>query len=45
MAVLLRKVDVNQRHCIEESRQWLENVDQMYLVLASGNFFCISTYY
>ena len=28
--------EVNQRRCIEESGQWLENVDQTHLVLASG---------
>ena len=28
--------EVNQRHCLEESGQWLENVDQTHLVLASG---------
>ena len=25
-----------QRHCLEESGQWLENADQTHLVLASG---------
>ena len=28
--------EVYQRHCLEERRQWLENVDQTRLVLASG---------
>ena len=28
--------EINQRHCLEESGQWLENVDQTRLVLASG---------
>ena len=28
--------EVNQRRCIEESGQWLENVDRTHLVLASG---------
>ena len=28
--------EVNQQCCLEESGQWLENVDQTYLVLASG---------
>ena len=28
--------DVNQWHCIEESGQWLENVDQTHLVLAKS---------
>ena len=27
---------VNQRCCLEKSGQWLENVDQTHLVLASG---------
>ena len=27
--------EVNQQHCSEESGQWLKNVDQTYLVLAS----------
>ena len=28
--------EVIQRHCLEESGQWLENVDQTHLVLVSG---------
>ena len=28
--------EVNQPHCIEESEQWLENVDQTHLELACG---------
>ena len=28
--------EVNQRHWLEESRQWLENVDRTHLVLGSG---------
>ena len=28
--------EVNQRQCLEESGQWLENVDRTHLVLASG---------
>ena len=28
--------EVNQRRWLEESGQWLENVDQTHLVLASG---------
>ena len=28
--------EVNQRHCIEESRQRLDNVDLIHLVLVSG---------
>ena len=28
--------EVSQRHWLEESRKWLENVDQIHLVLASG---------
>ena len=27
--------DVNQRRCLEESGQWLENVDHTHLVLVS----------
>ena len=28
--------EVNQQHCLEESGQWLENVDQTHQVLASS---------
>ena len=28
--------EVNQWNCLEEGGQWLENVDQTHLVLASG---------
>ena len=28
--------EVNQWPCLEESGQWLENVDQTHLVVASG---------
>ena len=28
--------EVNQRRCLEKSEQWLENVDQTHLALASG---------
>ena len=28
--------EINQQRCLEESGQWLENVDQIHLVLASG---------
>ena len=28
--------EVNQRRCLEESVQWLENVDRTHLILASG---------
>ena len=28
--------EVNQPHCIEESEQWLENVDRTHLELACG---------
>ena len=28
--------EVNPRRCLEESEQWLENVDQTHLILASG---------
>ena len=27
--------EVNQWRCLEESREWIENVDQTHLVLAS----------
>ena len=27
---------VNQRHCLEESEQWLENVDRTHPVLDGG---------
>ena len=37
MAKKVDLVEVNQGHCLEESGQWLENVDQTHLVLASGN--------
>ena len=37
--------EATQRPCLEESGQWLENVDQMHLVLASGDLFCSSNYY
>ena len=29
--------EVNPRRCLEESEQWLENVDRTHLVLACGN--------
>ena len=29
--------EVNQRRWLEESGQWIENVDRTHLVLASGN--------
>ena len=28
--------EVNQRHCVEERGQWLENIDRTLLVLSSG---------
>ena len=28
--------EANQQHCLEESGQWLENVDRTHLVPASG---------
>ena len=28
--------EVNQWHCLEESRQWLENAHPTHLVVASG---------
>ena len=27
--------DVDKRHCLKESGQWLENVDQTHVILAS----------
>ena len=33
---IVNVAEVNQQRCIEESGQWLENVGQTYLVLASG---------
>ena len=33
---IVTAVEVNQRHCLEESRQWLENADRTHLVLANG---------
>ena len=33
---LVDVAEVVQLHCLEESGQWLENVDQMHVVLASG---------
>ena len=33
---IVHVAEVNQQRCSEESRQWLENVDQTHLVLASG---------
>ena len=35
--------DVNQRCCIEESVQWLENVDQTHLELVSGKSYVFSS--
>ena len=32
---IVNVVKVNQRHCLEESEQWLENVDWNHLVSAS----------
>ena len=29
--------EVDQRHCLEESGQWVKNVDTIHLELASGN--------
>ena len=36
MDIFLNVAEVNQLCWLEESGQWLENVDQTYLVLASG---------
>ena len=33
---IVNVADVNQRRCLRESGQWLENVEQTHLVLASG---------
>ena len=33
---------VNQRHCFEESGQWLKNVDRTHLVLASGKLISLN---
>ena len=33
---IINVAEVNQRRCLEESGQWLENVDPTHLVLASG---------
>ena len=33
---IVSAAEVNQRHCLEESGQWHENVDQTQLVLARG---------
>ena len=34
---IINVAEVDQQRCLEESGQWLENVDQSHLVLASGN--------
>ena len=33
---LVHVAEVNQRHCLEESGQWLENVDRTHQVPYSG---------
>ena len=33
---IVNVAEVNQLRCLEKSEQWLENVDQIHLVLASG---------
>ena len=33
---IINIAEVNQHHWLEESGQWLENVDRTHLVLASG---------
>ena len=33
---IVNSAKVNKWRCLEESGQWLENVDQTHLVLASG---------
>ena len=32
---MINVAEVNRRRCLEESGQWLENVDQTHLLLAS----------
>ena len=34
--IFLEGLNVNHRRCLEESGQWLENIDWTHLVLASG---------
>ena len=34
--LIVAVAEVNQRRCLEESGQWLENIDGSNLVLASG---------
>ena len=36
MKKIVDVAEVNQQHCLEESGQWLCNVDQTHLLLASG---------
>ena len=36
MKKIVDVAEVNQQHCLEESGQWLYNVDQTHLLLASG---------
>ena len=36
MTKFVAATEVNQQRCLEESGQWLENVDCTHLVLASG---------
>ena len=38
---IVNVAEVNQWRCLEESGQWLENVAQTYLVLASGKLFLL----
>ena len=33
---IINVAEVNSQHWLEESGQWLDNVDQTHLVLASG---------
>ena len=37
---IVNVAEVNQLHCLEESGQRLENVDQTHLVLAGGKMYC-----
>ena len=34
---IVNVTEVNQRRCLEQGGQWLENVDQTHLVQASNN--------
>ena len=36
MEKIVDVAEVNQQRCLEESGQWLKNVDRTHLLLASG---------